>query len=78
MTVSRDAILRFPDGRTTVWIVDESGELPVVRERIVRTGVEFGNDVEILDGLSGGVRVVTRGNETLREGQTVRVVGGSG
>lgn len=78
VTVSRDAILRFPDGRTTVWIVDESGELPVVRERLVRTGVEFGNDVEILDGLAGGVRVVTRGNETLRQGQTVRVIEGSG
>ena len=78
VTVSRDAILRFPDGRTTVWIVDDSGELPVVRERIVRTGVEFGNDVEILDGLASGVRVVTRGNETLREGQTVRIMEGSG
>ena len=78
MTVSRDAILRFPDGRTTVWIVDDSGELPVVRERIVRTGVEFGNDVEILEGLASGARVVTRGNETLREGQKVRIIEGSG
>ncbi len=78
VTVSRDAILRFPDGRTTVWIVDDTGELPVVRERVVRTGVEFGNDVEILDGLASGSRVVTRGNETLREGQTVRIIEGSG
>ena len=37
IVVWRDAILRFPDGRVTVWVVDQDGELPVVHERIVRT-----------------------------------------
>ena len=75
VTVSRDAILRFPDGRVTVWVVDSGGELPVVRERVVRTGSEFNGVVEITDGLADGDVVVIRGNEMLQEGQTVSIVG---
>ena len=77
IAVSRDAILRFPDGRVTVWIVDSEGDVPVVRERMVRTGSEFEGFVEVLSGLSDGDVVVVRGNETLQEGQTVSVLGES-
>ena len=72
--VSRDALLRFPDGRVTVWILESGPELPAVRERAVSTGVEFDGLVEIVEGLSEGEIVVIRGNETLADGQTVRVV----
>ncbi|MEO1204087.1 MAG: efflux RND transporter periplasmic adaptor subunit, partial [Pseudomonadota bacterium] len=72
--VSRDAIVRFPDGRVTVWVVETSGELPVVRERSVRTGLEFDGQVEIRAGLADGDVVVVRGNETLQEGQSVTIV----
>ena len=76
ITVSRDAILRFPDGRVTVWVVDTGGKLPVVRERVVSTGSEFNGVVEITDGLADGDVIVVRGNEMLQEGQTVSIVGG--
>ena len=76
VTVSRDAILRFPDGRVTVWVVDTDGELPVVREQLVRTGSEFSGVVEITGGLADGDVVVVRGNEMLQEGQTVSIVEG--
>ncbi len=72
--VSRDALLRFPDGRVTVWILESGPELPTVRERSVSTGVEFDGLVEIVEGLAVGEIVVIRGNETLTDGQTVRVV----
>ncbi len=75
IVVSRDAILRFPDGRVTVWVVDPDGELPVVREQIVRTGSEFAGIVEITSGLVAGDLVVVRGNETLQDGQTVAILG---
>ena len=74
VAVSRDALLRFPDGRVTVWVVDTGGELPVVREQIVRTGLEFDSVVEITNGLADGDVVVVRGNETLQEGQTVSIL----
>jgi multidrug efflux pump subunit AcrA (membrane-fusion protein) len=74
ITVSRDAILRFPDGRVTVWILDTAGDSPVVRERLVSTGSEFDGVVEITSGLADGDVVVVRGNELLQEGQAVSVV----
>jgi RND family efflux transporter MFP subunit len=77
VTVSRDAILRFPDGRVTVWVVDPGGDLPIVREQLVRTGSEFNGVVEITSGLADGDVVVVRGNEILQEGQVVSVVDGS-
>ncbi|MEM7704317.1 MAG: efflux RND transporter periplasmic adaptor subunit [Pseudomonadota bacterium] len=77
LAVSRDAILRFPDGRVTVWVVEPDGEQNTVREQRVRTGLEFDGMVEITEGLTGDEVVVTRGNETLLEGQTVSLVNGS-
>lgn len=77
VAIARDAVLRFPDGRVTVWVVDSAGDMPVVRERSVRTGLEFDGLVEIRNGLSDGDVVVVRGNEALQEGQTVKILNGS-
>ncbi len=73
VVIPRDALLRYPDGRTTVWVLEqESGEV-VVREKRVEIGVEFGDRVEIRSGIAADSSVVTRGNEVLRDGQAVTV-----
>jgi RND family efflux transporter MFP subunit len=77
VAITRDAILRFPDGRMTVWVVDTGADLPVVRERIVQTGFEFDGLVEITEGLADGDLIVVRGNETLQDGQGVTILNGS-
>ena len=74
IVVTRDAILRFPDGRVTVWVVEQTGEIPVVREQPVQTGLEFDGFVEIRSGIDATDVVVTRGNETLQDGQAVTIV----
>ena len=71
--VSRDALIRYPDGRTTVWVAEVDGDRIVVNERLVKTGLGFDGVIEILQGLTVGERVVIRGNESLRQGQQVRV-----
>ncbi len=73
VVVSRDALLRYPDGREIVWVVDRTGALPTVRQRQVTTGLQFDGVIEILDGLEAGTAVVTRGNEALQDGQTVAI-----
>ncbi|MBT8443803.1 MAG: efflux RND transporter periplasmic adaptor subunit, partial [Gammaproteobacteria bacterium] len=73
IVVPRDALLRYPDGRHVVWIVDGSAEIPVVRERPVETGLMFDGLVEIRTGIHAGDIVVTRGNETLQEGLQVSI-----
>jgi len=73
--IPRDALLRYPDGRTVVWVASVEEEGYVVQERLVKSGLIFDDSVEILEGLEVGEQVVIRGNETLREGQKVRLVG---
>lgn len=75
--VPRDALLRHPDGRTVVWVASVDGEDYVVHERLVKSGLTFDGTVEILEGLAVGELVVIRGNENLREGQKVRLIGES-
>ena len=71
--VSRDAIIRYPDGRITVWVLEKNGEKALVRERKVAIGIAFEGFVQIRSGLKEGERVVVRGNESLQDGQAVQL-----
>ncbi|MFL1454639.1 efflux RND transporter periplasmic adaptor subunit [Marinobacter sp. GN3S48] len=74
LTVARDAINRYPEGRVTVWIAEASGDGGyIVTEKRVETGSGFGDRVEITGGLAGGERVVVRGNESLSDGMEVQL-----
>jgi multidrug efflux pump subunit AcrA (membrane-fusion protein) len=58
-----------------VWIAKPANEDDryTVTEKRVQTGSGFRDRVEILDGLKAGQQVVSRGNESLDEGMTVRI-----
>ncbi len=71
VTVDKDAILRQPDGATAFVVVDGAAQ-----PRKVQLGDGVGGRFVVLGGLQPGDMVVTRGNETLRPGQEVRIVGG--
>lgn len=73
VVVPRDALVRYPDGRTVVWVAGVDGEGHAVNERQVRTGLSFAGRIQIVSGIDAGTPVVTRGNEALREGQQVRI-----
>jgi membrane fusion protein (multidrug efflux system) len=73
VVVSRDALIRYPDGRITVWVVKNDGDKTSVTERRVEIGLAFDGLVQVLSGLEEGERVVVRGNESLREGQAVQL-----
>ncbi|HUU66500.1 MAG TPA: efflux RND transporter periplasmic adaptor subunit [Methyloceanibacter sp.] len=73
LVVSRDALIRYPDGRITVWVVTADGEAMSVTEKRIEIGLAFDGVVQVRSGLKDGDRVVVRGNEALREGQTVRL-----
>ena len=72
--IPRDAIIRYPDGTTSVWVVEDGDGGPRAHERRVRLGKSLGQTVKVLDGLSGDARIVVRGNETLEDGAAVRLV----
>lgn len=78
VVVPRDAIIRYPDGRTSVWVVEADGETSTASEHLVELGPAFDGMVHIKSGLADGVSVVVHGNESLREGQRVRLTGDEG
>jgi RND family efflux transporter MFP subunit len=73
VVVSRDSILRYPDGRVTVWVIDPDSEPPTVFEKRVTTGHSFDGLITIRKGIQAGDVIVVRGNESLQEGQQVRI-----
>jgi RND family efflux transporter MFP subunit len=72
--VSRDAVVRFPDGSAKVWTLREDGGRTIAASRNVVLGESLTDSARITRGLEEGARVVVRGNEGLQEGQEVRVL----
>jgi len=72
--VPRDALIRYSDGRTVVFTAAGEGEQRTVTERRIETGSSFAGRIEVTAGLEAGTPVVLRGNEALRDGQSVRVI----
>lgn len=70
--IPRDAVVRFPDGSVKVWVVSRSGEKSLVKSREIKTGGSLGEYTEVLEGLTGGEQIVLKGNEGLREEQSVK------
>ncbi len=71
--VPRDAVVRKPDGSANVWVIND-GATTTVSERRVELGRSLRDWVDVRSGIEAGTRVVVRGNETLREGQQVRIL----
>ena len=57
--------------RQFVFVVDEAG---TVERREIRTGRRRPGEVEVLDGLQAGERVISEGTQKARPGQQVRVL----
>ena len=74
LTVPRNAVVDS-EGKRGVFLVDDGN---VARFNIVRTGLQDGEKVEILEGLNDGQRVITTGAIALRNGERVQLVGGRG
>ncbi len=73
-----DALVRSADGSTVVWTVQGQGDSLQATPVPVRPGRVLGDRVELLgSNLPAGTRVVVHGNERLRPGQALRIVGGS-
>ena len=83
-TGRRAGVLQMPRAALLSWDLERGvGEVFVVNgsvaeRRSVRTGQTSGDLVEILEGVAGGDRVVTRGGFNLREGDRVSVASPQG
>jgi len=69
LAVPRDALVLRGSG-TAVFVIDEDG---TARRANVSTGIGQGDWIEVAGPVQAGDRVVIRGNERLRDGQTVEI-----
>lgn len=71
VTVPAPAIREMPDGRTAAYVVIDGKAI----RRMVQVGIQQADRVQILEGIEAGEQVIVVGNETLKDGVPVRVVG---
>lgn len=75
VAISRDALLRQPDGSHSVYALEDDDGRPVAHRRTVRVLHEQDDRITISGGsVKAGDRIVIRGNEALTDGQSVDVV----
>jgi HlyD family secretion protein len=68
-TVIPKTALRTVDGRTVVFVVKEDR----LERRAITVGLENGDQVEVISGVTAGERVVVDGPQTLKDGDKVKV-----
>ena len=74
LLLPRDAIVKKPDGSSSVWVINEQDGSQVAMPVMVQTGRADRKNIEILEGdVHVGDKVVIRGNEILQSGQSVRI-----
>jgi RND family efflux transporter MFP subunit len=74
LTVPGDAIVHDPQGVAQVYVYSPSQKR--VYARRVEVGEVIGNEVEIRSGIAGDEQVVVAGQQNVREGSTVHIIGG--
>jgi RND family efflux transporter MFP subunit len=72
LAVPREAVFE-EGGKRFVFVVDGSQAF----RRAVVTGIEQSQLIEVVEGLKDGDKVVIRGQESLRDGSSIRVIEGS-
>jgi membrane fusion protein (multidrug efflux system) len=74
LVLPRDAVVRKPDGSVSIWVIETEDGVTKAVPRAIGTGRAYRDHVEIIEGnLFVGEKVVVRGNEILRAGQSVLV-----
>lgn len=72
LLVPRDALVLRPDG-ISVFVINQDNSAKRV---VVTTGIGSNDKIEVMGDIQAGDKVVIRGNERLRAGQTVAVLQG--
>ena len=65
------ALLALPNGASVVFVAQDEKAV----RRPVKTGLEAGGFVQILEGVAPGEDVVVRGQENLKDGAAIKILG---
>jgi RND family efflux transporter MFP subunit len=71
VVIPSGALLALPGGGSVVFVAQDEKAV----RRPVQTGLEAGGFVQILDGVAAGEDVVVRGQESLKDGAALKIMG---
>lgn len=71
--VPRAALVSYPDGGRALWLAVDEGGSPVARSVRVELDSAISDPALIAQGLSGGERVIVRGQTRLRDGEALQI-----
>lgn len=71
VVIPESALVVLPNGETVAFVLD--GEKAI--RRSVKTSMETGGFLAVASGIQAGERVITRGNDALKDGAPVKVMG---
>jgi len=78
VAVPKEALVTKGDRQVLFTVTKSTGDYGTARENIVGVGASDGTYVQVISGLAAGARVVTVGQQTLADGDQVKVVNGNG
>ena len=72
--VPRSALVSYPDGGRALWLAVDEGGATVARSVRVQLDGSVADPALVVGGLSGGERVIVRGQTRLRDGEALQIV----
>ncbi len=72
LTIPEYAVLTSPDNKNFVFTVDADS---IAYRTIIKTGITSGNKIQIIDGLNNSDRIVISGQDMLKDGVKVKIMG---
>jgi len=74
--INKDALIRYSDGRTSIWLVESEGNQTLAKQQFVNVTYRFGDFIAIEERLPETTQIIVRGNESLNDGDKVTIVSG--
>ncbi|WP_370216034.1 efflux RND transporter periplasmic adaptor subunit [Idiomarina sp.] len=74
--INKDALIRYSDGRTSIWLVESNGNQMLAKQQFVNVTYRFVDFIAIEERLPETAQIVVRGNESLNDGEKVTIVSG--
>ncbi len=72
ISVQEHSILTSPDNVSFLFFIDKDS---IAHRQKIETGIVSGNKVEIVKGLTGNEQIVVSGQEMLKDGMSVKIIG---
>lgn len=74
IAIPQNILQENSEGEKVAYIVEKDSEFTgVARKKVVKTGLSYGDKIEVTQGLENGQIIIVEGARSIREGQEVKI-----